>query len=84
MYGDGLEDLEKAANEILNDLFFHIDNKNGKPWIVNEDLVACFLNIIFSLVSFLDHFTYGIYSDIFTISFKLFLNITIIRRLVKG
>lgn len=50
MYGDGLEDLEKTTNEILDDLFNEIDEKNGKEWTVNEDLVACFLNIIFSLV----------------------------------
>lgn len=55
MFGDGLDDLEKTTNQILEDLFKSIDSKNGKPYIVNEDIVACFLNIIFTLVSFNDN-----------------------------
>lgn len=52
MYGDGLESLEGVTDSVLNEFFHHIDCKMGKEWTVNEDLVSCFLNIIFSLVNF--------------------------------
>lgn len=58
MHGDGLEKLENVTSEILDDFFKHLDSKNDSKWTVNEDLIFCFVNIIFALVSFK---VYGVY-----------------------
>lgn len=50
MHGDGLENLEKITSEILDDFFDYLDVKQNSLWAVNDDLVYCFVNIIFGLV----------------------------------
>ncbi|CAD5124690.1 DgyrCDS12955 [Dimorphilus gyrociliatus] len=49
MYGEGLEDLERVTDQVLDDFFKNIDEKQGQPWVINEDIINCFVNIIFTL-----------------------------------
>lgn len=71
MYGEGLENLEKTTNETLDELFRQIDEKIGKPWTVNEDLVTCFLNIILSLVGSFVNFYFNFLVDFINLLRKI-------------